>query len=157
VRSQISVGEGVHRSDLRPGPPLGSSVVARRCMCASCSGGPRDIHQHQSGGGPGVDLSLVFRPLDPGRTGVGVYPGVPHMLWGVLGQMVLGNLREPLSQRHPEVFFWPSVFLEAWGTKAKQPHELQPHPGPLGKPGGPRFDRKPKVFDLFPPPSPIVF
>ncbi len=26
---------------------------------------------------------------------------------------------ERIAQRHPEVFIWPSVFLEAWGAKAK--------------------------------------
>ncbi len=32
----------------------------------------------------------------------------------------------PIAQRdHPEVVFWPSVFLEAWGTKAKKPHMFQ--------------------------------
>ncbi len=25
-------------------------------------------------------------------------------------------------QRDPEVFFWPSAFLDAWGTKAKKLH-----------------------------------
>ena len=43
----------------------------------------------------------------------------------------LGASRRPLKgplkapyQRDPEVFFWPSVFLEAWSTKAKTPHIL---------------------------------
>ncbi len=30
-----------------------------------------------------------------------------------------------LSQRDPKVLFWPSGFLEAWGTKAKEPHSLR--------------------------------
>ena len=42
-----------------------------RCGCA----GPKDIHQHHSGQGPGVDFSLVLRPPHPARTGVGVYKG----------------------------------------------------------------------------------
>ncbi len=29
------------------------------------------------------------------------------------------------SQRDPEVFFWPRVFWEAWGTPAKKPHTFQ--------------------------------
>ena len=35
-----------------------------------------------------------------------------------------GPLKAPY-QRDPEVFFWPSVFLEAWSTKAKTPHIFQ--------------------------------
>ncbi len=29
------------------------------------------------------------------------------------------NLKEKKDQRDPVVVYWPSVFLEAWGTKAK--------------------------------------
>ncbi len=36
-----------------------------------------------------------------------------HFRWG---------LQVTTDQRDPEVFVWPSGFLEAWGTKAKQPH-----------------------------------
>ncbi len=42
------------------------------------SAGPKDIYQHQSGRGLGVGFSSVFRPLDPGRSGVGLYLGVPQ-------------------------------------------------------------------------------
>ena len=30
-----------------------------------------------------------------------------------------------LIQRDPVVVFWPSCFLEAWGTKAKKPHMVK--------------------------------
>ncbi len=53
--------------------------------------GPKDMHQHQSGRGPGGELSLLFRPLDPGRTGVG------FMSWGP----VLGRGRESTHHHRP--------------------------------------------------------
>jgi hypothetical protein len=37
------------------------------------------------------------------------------------------RLETPKAQRDPVMFFWPSGFLEAWGTKANKPHFLQEH------------------------------
>jgi hypothetical protein len=34
----------------------------------------------------------------------------------------LHTLLESLPQKDPEVVFWPSAFLEAWGTKANKSH-----------------------------------
>jgi hypothetical protein len=45
---------------------------------SNSTAGPKDLHQHKSGRGSGADLPLGFCPLDPGRTGVGLHPGVPH-------------------------------------------------------------------------------
>ena len=59
---------------------LPASYSSTCCWCVrQPSAGPKDTRQHQSGRGLGVDFPLVFRPLDPGRTGVGVYPEVPHL------------------------------------------------------------------------------
>ncbi len=48
----------------------------RRAIC--CLFGPQGYTPTPVRPRSGGRFSLVFRPLDPGRTGVGVYPGVPH-------------------------------------------------------------------------------
>ncbi len=37
----------------------------------------------------------------------------------------VGDIWSPKVQKDTELGFWPSAFLEAWGTKAKKPHILK--------------------------------
>ena len=73
----------------------------------------------------------------PGLPGIRVYPDLVYSGPGYFQRPLQctehprsfkapfkGPLKAPY-QMDPEVFFWPSVFLEAWSTKAKTPHIFQ--------------------------------
>ncbi len=97
---------------------------------------------------------MVFRPLDPGRTGVDVYPGVPHHRFGDrdpkssiarsgrdLACRCSGSCLAPLSppttntQRTSKVV--SRMFLNSETVEPDVPCIVGPHP--LGTPGsGPR-------------------
>ncbi len=85
---------------VRPKSGPEDGFLARKHYCITLSTSNDHL---RCGGGP---ICWVRRGLYPRSSGTRVVDGIIH-------------------QRYPAVVFWPSLFWEAWGTKAKKPHIFQ--------------------------------
>ena len=98
-----------------------STVASYYTAAATAAGADRDNLQLLRS-----SLAVVVTPIPPGLPmgcfGLDMYE---KMFGPTSAEYPFGRDCWYGIQKDPVVVYWPSVFLEAWGTKAKKPHFFQ--------------------------------